>query len=326
MTGEGLKYDGTGVKPANVKERRNLEKGDIYPEIPEPGGTVLVLQVNARDDRSDPRSADFGKLTPEAEVQTVTQATSFFSEIFTGLEERDRENVAIAVFASDATLIMPHGITSPHQRACETAQKVIEGINTSMTEYRINPSQLLNNTLGEGGKPIPVPGLVDLKMWEKPDEVEKLHGVWGEGQDFWSKYESDWRDLWRDWFLKNQISPEVELPEDIAVRVRAALTDLTVNFARQYHEEHPNARLIIWVDGMYDALSPWLKGYVYNTDPAHVFAPIEKGGGLTIKISPNSPDGQTATCKIGSQEYSIPSLLNKPTKASERRMRDEETK
>jgi hypothetical protein len=303
---DNLNYDGTGQKPGG-EVRLNLEKSDIHAEIPEPGGTVLVLQVNARDDRSDPKSPDFGALKPEAAEQTRLQAKEFFNQVFDGLNEEERAKVKIIVFASDAPLVMPGGVTSPHMRAFETGEKVIEGAMTSMTEHNIGSGTLLNNAPERGGKPVPVPGLVDLKMWEKPEFVEYLRQLWGD-KKLWPNYEGNWEP---DMSLVQGINvpPEAETPAEIAVRVRAALTDLTVDFARKYHEENPDGRLIIWADTMYDNISPWLKGYVYQADPARLYAPIEKSGGMVVKIS---PDGQTATIKIGSQEFQVPSLLRKP--------------
>jgi len=308
-TGE-LNYEGTPKSPGGAQpseeNRWKLERGDIRPEIPDPGNTVLVLQVNAKDDRRDTYSPEFGALMPEAATQTIEQSRYFFDEVFSGLSEDERAEVYVAVFASDSPLVMPSGVKSPHRRAYETAEKVIEGAKTSMATHGVNENQLLNNSSKNQGAPIPVPGLAELRMWENPEFVAKLTDLWGVGGEFWSKYETlGWK---RDFSQSQGIKPprEAESQVEIMTRVRDALTDLTVTFARKFHEEHPNGRLIIWVDGMYDNLAPFYKAYVRGVNPGVKFTPIEKGGGLTIKI--NSEMG-TATTKVGDQEFEVPALL-----------------
>lgn len=295
-----ISYTGEGLSSERVGVRLDLKKEDIHPEIPGEGGTVLVLQVNAKDDRTNPDSPEFGALVPEAAEQTKGQAESFFNEVFSKLSDEQKAKVAVIVFASDAPLVMPAGTNSPHRRAFETGEKVIEGIMGSMTENGVDPKQLLNNADEKKGEPVGVSGLVDLTMWEKPEFVNFLKEKWG--KKMWAAYEEDADS-------NERIEMGAEGPAEIAIRMREALTGLTLDVAKGYHEKHPDSLLYIWAVSHYDSISPWVKGYVYQADPSKLFAPAEKGGGVTIKID---KDGETAETTIGGEKYQIPSLLRKP--------------
>lgn len=196
---------------------------------------------------------------------------------------------------------MPGGVESPHQRAMETAENVIAGLSTSMDANSVDvESHILNNSMEGRGRPLPIPGWADLKMWEEPGFVDYLQSLWGDR--FWPKYEGSWIDE----VDMKQVPTKVEVQSQIASRTKEALCELTVSFAREYHETHPDRRLIVWTVGMYDNIGPWVKRDVLGRDPAKTFLPIEKGGGLTIKIGANNNEAITS---IGNQEHSVPSLL-----------------
>lgn len=280
--------------------RLDLRKEDIHSEIPEKGGTVLVLQVNARDDRRDPKSPEFGALMPEAAEQTVNQAEKFFSGVFEKLSPEDRAKVAIIVFASDAELKMPAGTNSPHKRAAETGEKVLEGIRKSMTAHTVNGNQLLNDVNEHHGEPMGVSGLIDLEFWNRPEFVEYMREKYGD--KIWKAYEGG-----------EEAEKEVEMGAEgvieIATRMREALTGLTVSVANEYHIEHPDSLLFLWAVSHYDSVAPWVNGYVYQADPTKLYTPTEKGGGITVKID---REGKTAETTIGGQRYEVPSLLHRP--------------
>lgn len=311
---KGALYTGEGAVERPAEVRLNLKREDIHPEIPEEGGTILVLQVNAKDDRRDPNSPEFGVLMPEAAEEVTGQAKKFFDDVFEGLSDEERARVAVIVVASDAKLVMPpgSGASSPHRRAFETGEKVIEGIRTSMTEHGVGLEQLLNTSEENGDEPVAVPGLVDLTMWESPEFVKYLEekapelvklsgGKLDLVRALWVMYEEDLES-------EKRLELGVEGPSEIAIRMRKALTDLTIDLADQYHREHPDALLYIWSVSHYDSISPWVKGYVYQANPAKLFVPTEKAGGITIKIDKT---GETAETTIAGQTYQIPSLLHK---------------
>jgi len=282
-----------------------IRKEDIHPEIPESGGTVFVLQVNARD-RRDPKSPEFGALMPKAAEQTVDQGEAFFKDVFERLTSEERAKVAIVVCASDAKLKMPAGTNSDHKRAMETGEKVLEGIRKATTAYEVNPNQLLNDTEEHEGKPVGVDGLRDLLFWSRPEFVEYMKRTYGSGRELWKAYEADEVDVRR-----KRMEMGVEGPLEIAIRTRKALTGLTVTWAKKYHEEHPGALVFIWVIGHYDNVAPWVNGYVFDRDPrgGEHYIETQKGGGIAVNIDPR---GETAKTTIGGKEYQVRSLLSKP--------------
>lgn len=300
-----INYDGTIVGGGSEEQKKDalsqkITEADIRPEVPDIGGTVLVVQVNARDNRES--EVEFGALTAEARRKTAETAERFFNGVFAGLDEEEKSKVDIAVFASDANLKMLGGVDDPHRRAMETAQIAMEVAGASLKLNGLDPAiNILNNSSEGGGKPLPVPEWADLKMWEAPEFVDYLQKLWGT-KEFWSKYESDW--IGEAGFPRAPLT--VETQQQIAARTNSALTELTVAFARNYHQEHPGRRLIIWADGMYDNVSPWVKRYVQNKDPSKTFLPMEKGSGITVKIDPQSKEADT---KIGNVDYKVPSLL-----------------
>ena len=297
--------EGSRAEENSPEIRMDIRGEDIHPEIPENGGTVLVLQRNARDDRSDPSSPEYGALVPEAAEEAEKTAENFFNEIFDDLSEDEKGKVAIIVFASDAALTTPSGANSLHKRAFETGERVLGGIKESMARNGISPKQLLNNSPSGKGEPVGATGLVDLTMFkESPAFVKHMLEKYGPDKEFWLEYEDD-----------NEIDAREKLgaegPVEIAIRMREALTSLTQDVATSYHKSNPDSLLYIWAVSHYDSISPWLKGYVYQADPTKLYAPVEQGGGITIKIDKENKSAETT---IGGETFKIPSLLAKPKK------------
>jgi anthranilate phosphoribosyltransferase len=129
---------------------KKIEASDIRPEIPEIGGSLIILQRNAQDNRQ-PESSDFGALEASSAELVMSNANEFFDKIFATLPEEERKNIDIIVLASDATLVTPDGQHSEHQRAVETADQVIAGLRKAMNKYSIAPKQLLNSTITTNG-------------------------------------------------------------------------------------------------------------------------------------------------------------------------------
>lgn len=294
-------------KISNLEEqpevRLDIRQEDIHPEIPEEDGTVLVLQVNARDDRKDPHSPDFGQLVPESAEQAQDQAKNFFHDIYKNLPLEERNKTATLVISSNAELKMPGKTNSPHRRAYETGEKVLAGISEAMKEYGVNQDSLLNNSLEMQGRPLTMEKLVDLKMWdESPEFVDFLVNKYGDTKKLWQAYEGDVH-------LDERTNMAAEGPVEIAIRTREALTDITQGVVTEYHEKHPGQRLFVWVIGQYDNLAPAINGYVYQADPTKLYTPMEKGGGITIKINKENTEAETT---VGGNTFQVPAFVRKP--------------
>ena len=154
---EGNKPDSSEIKKIKVEDLLAAEKS------PETDGTLIVLQVNARDIR-DPESEQVGMLKPEAAEQARDVATSFFAEAFDGMSPEELGQVDILVFASNVRLTTPSGLESSMQRAVLTGDEVLVGIKGEMAKHGLSPNQLINNVSSIGGGSFEVSELVDLQI------------------------------------------------------------------------------------------------------------------------------------------------------------------
>lgn len=302
--GEILSGPSTDLAPANPESSQefSMHIKEISAATPEPGGTVLVLQRNAKDNR-DAGSPEYGALSAEVQAQTQEGAKIFFDQLFDGLDEDEKQSVRVLVVASDATLITPGGVNSSHKRGLETAEQDISGILRSITEHNLDPSQVLINPSEDGNTPEPVEldGLVDLRIWESPEFVEYMKAKYGTGIDFFAAYEDDLE-------VDTREDMNVEGPADVAIRMREVVTDLTQDVAQEYHRENPGTRLVVWATSHYDSISPFVKGYVYQDNPTKHLVKVAYGGGISIKIS---PDNSFAETEINGETFQVPAVLRK---------------
>jgi len=259
-----------------VERKMEIKRDDLHPEIASPGETVLVLQRNAKDDRS-PKSEDFGALIPEQAKQAEDSARVFFDQVFADTGEEEKSKIRILVVASDASLPRPDG-GEPHKRAVDTAVSVISGIKESMRKFDVSDDQLLNEVETTSGTPIEMSGLTDLLIFkDSPEFVDFLKKKYGFGKDFWVKLEED-----AD--ITERAGLGAEGPSDVADRMRRVLSALVQECARKYHQADPGTRLYIWAVSHYDSISPLVKDYIYNKDPAKAYLPVEQGSGIVIKL------------------------------------------
>jgi len=279
-------YEGEPVKIEKIEVK------DIQPKIPELGGTTIVLQRNAKDDRRL-NSTDIGALEVEAAEQVKFSAKVFFDKIFEGLTEKERLSVDVMIVASDTTLITPGGIISPHKRAVETADRVIVGLKESMSGFSLSEQQFLNSSATQDGGVIEVSELRDLLMVrESPEFMAFLVEKYGSGMEFWDAYENDTE-------KETRLKMGAEGPEEIADRVNHALS-LQTQIAREYHLANPSRRLIIWAVSHYDSISPFIKKHVTGTD-LKKYLPVDQGAGITIEIN---KDG-AASCDLREQKIKL---------------------
>ena len=284
-------------------EIKEITLEDLHPVVPEENGTVIAIMRNAKDDRSKD-APDLGALKPEAAETTYQNALSFFEGIMGGATDADRGNLDFLIVASDTKLTTPL-IRSEHKRAVETADQVMHALKEIMTKYSLSKKQLLNKS----GAPIELTSgrMTDLKMMEEsPEFVAWLRdkhtqdGVFQEfgPNGFWAEYEIDGPEI-----QAKRTEMGVEGPKEIADRVNGYVTTLA-NGMRSYHENHPRRRVVAFVVGHYDSLSPWLKQYVVKEDFPDFTQelPIAQGAGVVLDIKPQSTQ---ATTSIQGNQYEI---------------------
>lgn len=279
----------------NKEELPKVERvtiSDLRLETPELGGTVIVLQRNAKDNRDPNSELEMGALIPEAAEQVRVHTRESLDRVFQALDPEERKSVDILVVAADTKLETPMPeIKSDHKRAVETADQVIGGIKECMRALSLSETQLLNKS----GKPIELSSgrLRDLRMFEdSPGFVQFLVDKYGTGQNFWEAYENDTEREARE-------RMGAEGPDDIAERVRDYLGVLT-NAMKFYHQSHPGRRVIIWAESHYDVISPFIKRHVAKMEKTD-YLPVDNGAGVVINLDKN----QKASTQIRGNRYDL---------------------
>jgi len=285
--------------PDKAISRPPLEKltpADIKPIVPEDGGSVFILQRNAKDKDNRRFPADsplFGALDEGEAGKTEAWARNYFDQIFKNLSFEERAKIDILVVAGNATLRMPDRKNSPHKRSVETSEYILAGIKASMTEHSVENSQLLNRT----GKPIEISQLLDLKIFdESPEYVDFLKTKYKYTQDnplpFWDAYESDTEKSVRE-------AMKAEGPDDIANRVGNYMATLD-NAMKLYHQNHPGRKIIVLANSQYDSISPTLKKYV-SKQPMTDYVPVDYLGGVAFETK---ADGSMST-EVQGRKYDV---------------------
>ncbi|MDO8503181.1 MAG: hypothetical protein Q7S60_00675 [bacterium] len=294
--------NGEGLVPDNTVSKPRLERitpEDIKPVVPEDGGSVFVLGINASDRANRKLGVDsplFGQLDEGQAEATKAQYKSFFDGVFKDLTPEDRAKVDILVLAGNASLRMPGGIKNPHKRSMETSEHILAGAQTSMAEHGVNPSQLLNKPDEQGKvKPIEITSgkLLDLKMFdESPEFVNFLLEKYPDPKEFWTAYEEDTHKDVRE-------RMGAEGPNDIADRVGDYMATLD-NAMKRYHHIHPGRKAVVILNTQYDSAAPAIKKFV-SEQPMEDFVEIEKRGGVVLEVG---ADGRMSA-NIQGNEYPV---------------------
>lgn len=236
--------------------------------------TLVVVQRNAKDKENRKLSVDsedFGSLDSGQKEKTEKEVFDSLNNLLKNIPTAEKSLIDIIVVASDASLKMPDNRTNYHQRAMDTAESVVKGLKKSLSENSLNESQLLNPE----GKVIPITDLKDLKMLdESPEFVQFLIDKYGEGQQFWENYEADTE-------KPKRIELNAEGPDEIANRMIYFYSTLEL-MSKDYHQSHPNRRLVVWSVTHYDSASPFLK-QVTGKDTSQ-YLPVSYGEGAIFKL------------------------------------------
>jgi len=232
-----------------------------------------------------------GALVPESAQALRLHTEIALKQALESVQEDDRKQVDFLVIGADTKLETPiPEIRSEHKRAVETAELILDAIQATMKEYQLDLSQLLNKT----GRPIELSSgrLRDLRMFEDcPKFVSFLKEKYGTGIEFWEAYEDDLEKETRE-------KMGAEGPDEIARRTHDYLRVVT-NAMKSYHSLHPGRRVMVWVEGHYDNLSPYLKQAtgMKRTD----YLPIDHGAVVAIHVARD----QKVTAQIQGLSYDL---------------------
>lgn len=289
-----------------------VEKSDIKaPEIPA-GGTAIVFQRHEKYNR-DRLADDAGSIT-ESEA-TVDRDIAFFKELLH--QERADGVETVALFVSSDTQYAGKGYRSMEtgQLAQDAAVEVFEEAGIDPNERIINFNDGFNTSdFDKTGQAIrPVKGIVEPKIFdESPDFVEELGRRFNdpELQADIDARRTDVKLSKRAFGAYEEDDPEVvEMRErhgaegvhDIVDRTKKSLRILE-RYARIFHKNNPNKRLVIWATSHYDTISPLVKD-VTGTDFTEYIG-VDYGAGVVIEVPPEgettlSAQGQKVVLPLG---------------------------
>jgi hypothetical protein len=268
---------------------RKIEKSDITPNLPEVGGTEIILQRHGEYERSA-ESSKVGSLTEEGTREIYTFGKEFFERLFETIPESERSKVDFLVLASD-TQYQDGG-----RRSMETADQIIRALKEELEKLNLDESQLLNTSrnISGDGNARPTAHLGEPKIFtDSPEFVEFLKEKHGDSDlDFWIAFEED---------VEKEIREKMgaEGPDEIADRMKRMINILS-RYSRFYHKKHSDRRLIIWAVTHYDTISPYVKREVFETDKDTPLG-VDYGAGISINLD----QGGAATTKISGKEYKI---------------------
>jgi hypothetical protein len=279
-------------------ERIEVKKEDLKPPKEfEKGAALINLVVNVKDIR-DPRDGEIGALYPDQAAEFEARIESFMDQIYNLLPAGERSDLDVLVIASEASLVTPgeDGLRDDHQRALETGDRAIAGILKSMAKHGIDPEEALTT---QHGRPIAINILNDLPALHPSGSegdrkfLKFLIDKYGAGREMWVALEEDAE---KDTRMQFGAKGPTEIANNVDHFVSIATTIVDL-----HQKNNPQKRVAIFAIGHYDNLSPWVKSHLAGIDPAKGFVPMEKGGGLVIKRSPN----KTAETSIGTKTFPV---------------------
>lgn len=268
----------------------------LAPEIPKSGWeTLVVLQRHGRYDNrrpddlsnlTDEERSSYGRLTEEGRKEARERA-------------HDRIEAALSQDPTHTDFLILNSPTywldseQLGQRAKETAEIIAGEVAETLDKRGLSEEQFLNHSgrfRGELSRPDP--RLVEGLMFQVPEFVDFLRKErGGQGSEFWENYN---RDTHKE--LRKQLGAEG--PADVADRINQSV-NVVARFARGYHHQHPDRKLVVWMVTHGDGLEPYLQRALRIPEEAFV-AGYNEGVGIAI-------DSQgIAKTKVKGVEYSVP--------------------
>lgn len=267
-----------------------IERTDLKPHPIDKGETEIVAQRHGRyvRERDDAR---VGSLTEEAVADEKAEARAYFESLLAQIPEDERDTVDVLFVASD-TQYFDGG-----RRSLETGSLALEAATEVFGEQGIPTSNIHNarRELKGDGAPRTMQELREPNMLnDSPDFLQyMLDKYGGVNLDFWTAFEEDKE-------VEKRLETGAEGPDDIADRMHHSM-DVLARYAKFYHHEHPNRRLVIWAATHYDTISPFVKRDVFGVGKEQQLL-VDYGAGITIDVDKEG----NATTEISGKQYSVP--------------------
>lgn len=262
----------------------SLTSKNIHVDLPERGGSLIILQRNA------PTRGK--KISSNAAKQTRMLAKEIITKFLESLNDSDRSSIDMLVVGSDPRIGVDNEAHPESLAALETAEEVRLGIQETMRLCGLKDAQFLNTTAVPGGGIVEIS---EIKGWlpikDSPELFEFFKNKAVQtGEDIATLYETDA-------YKEERENLGVEGAKDITTRMEHFLS-----FSRgstNYHAAHPNRRLIFWAVTRFDTITPYLRTILAHPAECSEIIPVEHLGGITLKIKAD----HTATVTIREREY-----------------------
>lgn len=285
-------------------EHSKIEKEDIIiPEL-DAGETSIVFQRHGKYDRNrDSETA--GSVTPESAEELFAYEKNLFDDVF------QQENVYV-LFTSSDTQFAGKGF-----RSLETAEVAQKAAVESLQAAGLDPGERIINfnpnfstaRHDETDQDIrPLAGIREPQIFNPRDvdyitHLQEKHGYGDEeaktgiSGKAWAFHEFDGEKEVRE-------TTGAEGEEELINRTKKTLAILE-RYARVWHANNPDKRLVIWAASHYDTISPIVKevnGVARDKDGelADVLQAVDYGGGVVINV-PASAENYTSLARRASK-------------------------
>jgi len=261
----------------------------------ETGTSAIVFQRHGEYDR-DSTSETAGSLLAEDAQEIFKRDIAFFEGLFA--DDSD-DNETMILFTSSDTQYADKGY-----RCMETAQLAENAAIEVMNKLGIDPlKRIINlNTDFKTNSFTPTIQLIrpdakirEPQIFDNLDYVNFLKEKYGGlNRQAWSAHEMDAEKEKREEFGAEGVF-------DILARTKKSIA-IMERYARIFHANNPNKKLIIWTVSHYDTISPLVKDATGTSFEEHL--PVDYGAGVVIELGKDSTpilnaQGQSVKLKLG---------------------------
>lgn len=291
-----------------MSEITKIEKSDIQAPQLAVGESAIVFQRHERYNR-DRDAADAGSLSPEHTGPAFERDVQFFEEMLA--QETDGAETMVLFVSSDTQY------AGKGHRSMETAQIAQDAASEVMSRMGIDPvDRIINlspdfvtNGFAETGQSVrPDKKLREPQIFDTPGYVDHLREKYGKedgpgngiSPKAWAMHEMDAEKEDREQFGAESVFDMLDRTKDSLAVVE--------RYAKVFHANNPNKRLVVWMASHYDTLSPLVKDAQGISFEAYV--PVDYGAGVVIKL------GTEGAPVLEAQGHSVPLDLGKKAVAS----------
>ena len=245
-------------------DKHIIEYDDIIPIVNQ-DETSIVFQRHANYDKQQGILLDPDK--------TIEVATSYFTNMLSGLSEAEKNNTFVLFIASNTST------TNGLLRSFETTEITRKVAQVIFAENGIPETNIINinpqANLNQATKKTSI--LAEPKMFTDNTGylnylTQKYGGI---NKDFWIAFESDIESEYR-------LAIGAEGPDEIVSRGLNYLEAIK-RYATYFHNKKPNSRLIVWSGTHYDLISPFVKQVILGLDKEEEVK-VKNNAGICIMI------------------------------------------